>query len=95
MRPERASNANRPTDRAVMPTIHRPNDRADMPATHRPTDRRALCSTTIVTRRLHRTATQIDKLRADTPVELRPVDKTSRRYACEPEPVAGTVLLLQ
>ena len=27
------------------------------------------------------------------PVELRPVDKTPRRYACEPEPDAGTVLL--
>ena len=47
------------------------------------------------TRRWHRTATRIDKLRTDVPVELRPVDKTSRRYACEPEPVAGTVLLLQ
>ena len=43
----------------------------------------------------HCTAARIDKLRADTPVELQPVDKTLRRYACEPEPVAGTVPLLQ
>ena len=27
------------------------------------------------------------------PVELRPVNKTSRRYAYEPEPVASTILL--
>ena len=47
------------------------------------------------TRRWHCTATRIDKLRTDMPVELRPVDKTSRRYACRPEPVAGTILLLQ
>ena len=46
-----------------------------------------------MTRRWHRTATRIDKLRTDMPVKLRPVDKTSRRYACEPEPDAGTVLL--
>ena len=38
-----------------------------------------------MTRRLHRTATRIDKLRADTPIELQPVDKTSRRYACDPD----------
>ena len=48
-----------------------------------------------MTRRWHRTATRIDKLRTDMPVELRPVDKTSRRYACEHKPVTGTVLLLQ
>ena len=48
-----------------------------------------------MTRRWHRTATRIDKLRTNMPVELRPVDKTSRRYACEHKPVAGTVLLLQ
>ena len=43
----------------------------------------------------HCTATRINKFRADTPVELQPVNKTLRRYACEPEPVAGTVPLLQ
>ena len=48
-----------------------------------------------MTRRWHRSATQIDKLRTDMPVELQPINKTSRWYACEPEPVAGTVLLLQ
>ena len=29
------------------------------------------------------------------PVELQPVNKTLRRYACELRPVASTVLLLQ
>ena len=45
--------------------------------------------------RWYRTTAYTDNNRADMPVELRPVDKTSRRYACEPKPVAGTVLLLQ
>ena len=48
----------RPTDSANIPAITtRPNDRADMPAIYRPIDRRALRSTTITTRRSHRTAT--------------------------------------
>ena len=47
------------------------------------------------TRRWHRTATRIEKLRVDMPVELQSVDKTSRQYACEPEPIASTVLPLQ
>ena len=66
-----------------------------MPATYWLTDRQALRLTTIIIQRLHRTATQINKLRANTPIELQPVNKTLRRYACEPKPVASTVLLLQ
>jgi len=81
MRPKRGLNANRPTDRAIMPTIYRPNDRANTPAIYRPTNRRALRLTTIITRCLHRTTTRINKLCADTPavpitivlIRLRPI----------------------
>ena len=91
----------RPTDRADMPTI--PITVVPIKTTQTGLGRALLPRTrprcwhytaAWTTCRWHRTVTRIDKLRTDVPVELRPVDKTSRQYACEPKPVANTVLLL-